>query len=253
MWYHEKVGSGRCPIVDTWWQTETGGHMITPLPGATPTKPGSCTLPLPGIMADDRRRDRAVDVANGQGRHSGHQATLAGDDPHHLGRPGPVQEDLLPGRIRRQALPRRRRIACATRPRRLLHDHGPHRRRAERFGASARHHGDRVGAGCESDGGRGGGRRPARRPDRRGRLRVRRAEAGAAVGRRRRQDRQGAARLGRQGNRPDREAEGNPLRRQPAQDALGQDHAAAVALASPRARRSRRTSRRSRIRRSWSS
>ena len=52
MWYHETVGQGRCPIVDTWWQTETGGHMITPLPGATPTKPGSATFPLPGIVAD---------------------------------------------------------------------------------------------------------------------------------------------------------------------------------------------------------
>src|SRR4051812_19747569 len=52
MWYHETVGGGRCPIVDTWWQTETGGHMITPLPGAIPTKPGSATLPLPGIFAD---------------------------------------------------------------------------------------------------------------------------------------------------------------------------------------------------------
>ena len=52
IWYHETVGGTRCPIVDTWWQTETGGHMITPLPGATPTKPGSATLPLPGISAD---------------------------------------------------------------------------------------------------------------------------------------------------------------------------------------------------------
>jgi len=52
MWYHEQVGGSRCPIVDTWWQTETGGHMITPLPGVTPTVPGSCTLPLPGIMAE---------------------------------------------------------------------------------------------------------------------------------------------------------------------------------------------------------
>jgi acetyl-CoA synthetase len=51
MWYHNVVGGGRCPIVDTWWQTETGGHMITPLPGVTATKPGSCTLPLPGVMA----------------------------------------------------------------------------------------------------------------------------------------------------------------------------------------------------------
>ncbi len=49
MWYHHKIGGGRCPIVDTWWQTETGGIMMSPLPGATPTKPGSCTRPLPGI------------------------------------------------------------------------------------------------------------------------------------------------------------------------------------------------------------
>ncbi|MDB5807585.1 MAG: acetate--CoA ligase [Betaproteobacteria bacterium] len=51
MWYYENVGGNKCPIVDTFWQTETGGHMITPLPGATPLVPGSCTLPLPGIMA----------------------------------------------------------------------------------------------------------------------------------------------------------------------------------------------------------
>ncbi|QIE24326.1 Acetyl-coenzyme A synthetase [Caballeronia sp. SBC1] len=66
MWYHENVGGGVCPIVDTWWQTETGGHMITPLPGATPLVPGSCTLPLPGIMAavvDETGQD----VPNGQG------------------------------------------------------------------------------------------------------------------------------------------------------------------------------------------
>jgi len=50
MWYHRHVGGEQCPIVDTFWQTETGGHMITPLPGATPLVPGSCTLPLPGIM-----------------------------------------------------------------------------------------------------------------------------------------------------------------------------------------------------------
>jgi len=52
VWYHETIGGGRCPIVDTWWQTETGSIMISPLPGATPTKPGSCTRPLPGIAAD---------------------------------------------------------------------------------------------------------------------------------------------------------------------------------------------------------
>ena len=49
IWYHERVGGGRCPIVDTWWQTETGAIMISPLPGVTTTKPGSATRPLPGI------------------------------------------------------------------------------------------------------------------------------------------------------------------------------------------------------------
>ncbi|OGB34590.1 MAG: acetate--CoA ligase [Burkholderiales bacterium RIFCSPLOWO2_12_FULL_61_40] len=51
MWYYKNIGHEKCPIVDTFWQTETGGHMMTPLPGATPLVPGSCTLPLPGIMA----------------------------------------------------------------------------------------------------------------------------------------------------------------------------------------------------------
>ncbi|MDM0119269.1 acetate--CoA ligase [Variovorax arabinosiphilus] len=51
MWYHRNIGHEKCPIVDTFWQTETGGHVITPLPGATPLVPGSCTLPLPGIAA----------------------------------------------------------------------------------------------------------------------------------------------------------------------------------------------------------
>lgn len=50
MWYYNKIGGGRCPIVDTWWQTETGGIMMSPLPGAIPCKPGSCTKPLPGII-----------------------------------------------------------------------------------------------------------------------------------------------------------------------------------------------------------
>jgi acetyl-CoA synthetase len=50
-WYHQQIGGGRCPVLDTFWQTETGGHMITPLPGVTPLVPGSCTLPFPGIAA----------------------------------------------------------------------------------------------------------------------------------------------------------------------------------------------------------
>ncbi|MDH5709628.1 MAG: acetate--CoA ligase [Hylemonella sp.] len=66
MWYYRHVGGERCPIVDTFWQTETGGHVITPLPGATPLVPGSCTLPLPGIMAaivDEAGHD----IPNGSG------------------------------------------------------------------------------------------------------------------------------------------------------------------------------------------
>jgi acetyl-CoA synthetase len=66
MWYYKNVGQARCPVVDMWWQTETGGHMISPLPGVTALVPGSCTLPLPGIMAaivDETGHD----VPNGQG------------------------------------------------------------------------------------------------------------------------------------------------------------------------------------------
>ncbi|MEE9928256.1 acetate--CoA ligase [Microvirgula aerodenitrificans] len=66
MWYYEVVGGGRCPIVDTWWQTETGSAMIAPMPGAVATKPGSCTLPLPGIMADIVDESGApVELGNG--------------------------------------------------------------------------------------------------------------------------------------------------------------------------------------------
>lgn len=63
VWYRDVIGQGRCPVVDTWWQTETGGILISPLPGATPTKPGSATLPLPGIrpaILDEQGREVAV-------------------------------------------------------------------------------------------------------------------------------------------------------------------------------------------------
>ena len=70
MWYQEHIGGGRCPIVDTWWQTETGGIMISPLPGATTTKPGSATFPLPGVSAE------VVDDAGQRVEHGGGYLTL---------------------------------------------------------------------------------------------------------------------------------------------------------------------------------
>ncbi|TWU46222.1 Acetyl-coenzyme A ligase [Rubripirellula tenax] len=66
MWYHKKIGGERCPIVDTWWQTETGGIMMSPLPGITATKPGSCTTPLPGVVpAIVDEAGNAVDAQHG--------------------------------------------------------------------------------------------------------------------------------------------------------------------------------------------
>ncbi|TVQ76510.1 MAG: acetate--CoA ligase, partial [Phycisphaeraceae bacterium] len=70
MWYRREIGGEKCPIVDTWWQTETGGHMITPLPGATPTKPGSCTLPFFGV-------DAAIVDEQGVEREPNHGGLLA--------------------------------------------------------------------------------------------------------------------------------------------------------------------------------
>lgn len=67
MWYHTVIGKERCPIMDTWWQTETGAHMIAPFPGVTALKPGSCTQPLPGIFADIVDEEGQVITANNQG------------------------------------------------------------------------------------------------------------------------------------------------------------------------------------------
>jgi acetyl-CoA synthetase len=67
LWYHQVIGGGRCPIVDTWWQTETGAIMITPLPGITETKPGSATTPFPGVFADVVSEGDGAPVEQGQG------------------------------------------------------------------------------------------------------------------------------------------------------------------------------------------
>ncbi len=71
MWYHEFIGGSRCPIVDTWWQTETGGHMITPLPGVTTTKPGSATFAIPGVVVE------VVDDAGNEVEHGGGYLTIS--------------------------------------------------------------------------------------------------------------------------------------------------------------------------------
>jgi len=89
MWYHRIIGKEKCPIVDTWWQTETGGIMITPLPGATPTKPGSGTKPFPGVEADVMTRDGKSVGANEGGYlvitkpWPGMLRTIYGDDPRY--------------------------------------------------------------------------------------------------------------------------------------------------------------------------
>jgi acetyl-CoA synthetase len=129
-WYYETVGGSRCPIVDTWWQTETGGHMITPLPGVHALKPGSCQAPLPGIMAD------IVDET-GHSVGSGKGGILV------IKRPWPSMIRTIwgdPERFKKSYYPRTSRASTTSRatarPRRdgnITH-HGPHRRRAERLG-----------------------------------------------------------------------------------------------------------------------
>jgi acetyl-CoA synthetase len=93
-WYYDSVGGGRCPIVDTFWQTETGGHMITPLPGVTPMVPGSCTLPFPGIQAAVVD-ETGTELDWGKGGLLVVKKAVAGDDPQHLERSRAFQEVLL--------------------------------------------------------------------------------------------------------------------------------------------------------------
>ena len=94
MWYRKKIGGDRCPIVDTWWQTETGAIMISPLPGATPTKPGSATRPLPGHRRRRRAQGRHA-VRAERGRLPRDQAAVAVDAADDLRRPRAVREDVL--------------------------------------------------------------------------------------------------------------------------------------------------------------
>ena len=107
VWYHEHIGGERCPIVDTWWQTETGMILITPLPGVTTTKPGSATQPVPG---DRRRRPQRAGRGGRPGRRGlpRSQAPLAGDAARHLRRRRALSGDVLV-EVRRRLLRRRRR------------------------------------------------------------------------------------------------------------------------------------------------
>ena len=142
LWYYNVVGDGRCPIVDTWWQTETGGILISPLPGATALKPGSATLPLPGIKPVHRRCRRQGAGGRGHGQ-SLHRRFLAGPDAHGLWRPQALRRNLFL-RLSRHVFHRRR---LPARQGRLLLDHRARRRCDQRLRPSHGHGGSRERAG----------------------------------------------------------------------------------------------------------
>ena len=122
IWYYKFIGGERCPVVDTWWQTETGAIMITPLPGVTTLKPGSATKPFPGISAEIRTEQRRQ--GGGRRRAARADAAVAVDAARHLRRSRslrpPVLEQVGQRRLRhrRRREARRRRLLLAARPRR---------------------------------------------------------------------------------------------------------------------------------------
>ena len=217
MWYYRVVGDERCPIVDTWWQTETGGILISPLPGAVAQKPGSATLPLPGVLpalvdAEGKILDGAtegnlvlLDSWPGQMR------TIYGDHE----RFAQTYFSTYPGHV----LHRRRRAAGR---RRLLLDHRPGGRRHQRLRPPHGHRRDRERAGRPPEGRRGRGGRHAARPQGPGHLLLRHAEDRRGADRR---AEEGAGGLGAEGDRPDRLARCDPVGAGPAEDPLRQDHA----------------------------
>ena len=222
LWYHKVIGGERCPIVDTWWQTETGAIMITPLPGITATKPGSATHAFPGIKAEVWRRERRRAGRERPGA-AGHPAALAVDAAHALQGGRPLRRDLLQA-FRSDRLPGRRRRAPGQ-GRLHLGDRAD-RRRGERLRPPPLDRRGRVGDRRPRHGGRGGGDRPGRRGDRPVDLRLRHAPG------RDRGNRRGGRRHPRDGRRADRQvraAEADHLGRRPAEDPVGQDHAPAAA------------------------
>ena len=175
MWYRKAIGGERCPIVDTWWQTETGGIMISPMPGATAAKPGSATFAAAGNRGR-RRHARRPQRRRQRGRPADRAQAVAGDAADDLPRPRALQEQLLFTNRRRLSYRRRR----AARPGRLPVDHGPGGRRDQSVGPSAGHDGDRKRAGLACGRRRGGLRWASRRRKRGGRGRIRHARGRAS-------------------------------------------------------------------------
>ena len=167
LWYYKVVGDARCPIVDTWWQTETGGILITPLPGAIAQKPGSATKPFFGIKPEIVDGDGKVLTGATEGNLCITEF-LAGPDAHRLWRSPALHRHLLQD-LPRQVLHRRR---LPARCRRLLLDHRPRRRRDQRLRPSHGHGRSRKRAGGASQGRRSGGGRLSARHQGPGHLRL---------------------------------------------------------------------------------
>ena len=98
-WYHRVIGKERCPIVDTWWQTETGAIMISAMPGAVPLKPGSATLPLPGVVADIVDTKGEI-LGNNREGYLDHPPAVAQHGAHNLGRSEAFRRTVLVTRSR---------------------------------------------------------------------------------------------------------------------------------------------------------
>lgn len=221
VWYREHIGAGRTPIVDTWWQTETGAMMISPLPGVTETKPGSAQRALPGIAATVVD-DEANEVPDGGGGYlvltepwPSMLRTIWGDDQRYIDTYWSRFEGKYFMRRRGQEGRRRRHLAAR-----------PGRRRHARLRPQHLDHRGRVGPRLAPVRRRGGRRGRRRRDDRSGDRRLRHP---AGFGERRREPGGRAAQPRRRDPRPDRQAEAGPAGGGAAEDPLGQDHAPSAA------------------------
>ena len=216
LWYHENIGGKRCPIVDTWWMTETGMILINPLPGLTTCKPGSATFPFPGVKADVLDEDGKSVPLGG----AGYLVITARNAPRHLQRRQALSRNVLeplPGEVscRRWGAPRQGRLFLA---------HGPGRRRDEDLRSPYLDDGGRIGARVTPEGRRSGRDRPRGPGDGSGDLRLRHAPWRQ---RRQRGLIEGSPRARGQGDRLDRSSEDRHVHARASQDPLGKDHASA--------------------------